>query len=180
MGDNAMSDASLLNRGRVSGVLLVLLGAWGAIIPFVGPYFGYAYTPDKEWAYTSGRLWLSVLPGAAAFLGGLLVIVSERAAVAGALLAALGGAWFVVGQPVTTLAVTSGSISPGTPVTSSGAAFGAGTMRFLEGLGFFYGLGIVIVFFAALALGQVAIALLMTGRDNAGPLSTPEHQDQLG
>ncbi len=173
-----MTDAYLLNRGRVSGTLLVLLGAWGAIIPFVGPYFGYAYTPDKAWAYTSGRLWLSVLPGAAAFVGGLLVVVSERAAVAGALLAALGGAWFVIGQPVTALAVTSGSISAGTPVTS-GAAFGAGTMRFLEGLGFFYGLGILIVFFAALALGQFAVALLVRGR-GAQPLSSPDHQDLLG
>jgi hypothetical protein len=174
-----MTYAPLLNRGRVSGTLLVLLGAWGAIIPFVGPYFGYAYTPDKAWAYTSGRLWLSILPGAAAFVGGLVVVVSERAAVAGALLAALGGAWFVVGLPVTALAVTSGSISPGSPVTSSGAMFGASTMRFLEGLGFFYGLGILIVFFAALALGQVALALLTRGRV-AEPASTPEQQQQLG
>ena len=43
----------------VSGVLLILLGAWGAVVAFVGPYFHYAYTPDKAWAYNSGRLWLS-------------------------------------------------------------------------------------------------------------------------
>jgi hypothetical protein len=158
-----MTDASLLNRGRVSGSILVLLGAWGAVIPFVGPYFSYAYTPDRAWAYNSGRLWLSVLPGAAAIVGGLLIIVSERSGMAGALLAALGGAWFVIGQPVTALVQTTGSISPGTPVVSSGAAFGASTMRFLEGLGFFYGVGILIVFFAALALGQVALALLTRG-----------------
>lgn len=172
-----MTDASLLNRGRVSGSILVLLGAWGAIIPFIGPYFGYAYTPDKVWTYTSGRLWLSILPGAAAFLGGLLIVVSERAGIAGALLAALGGAWFIVGQPITALVQTSGSISPGTPVTSSGAAFGASTMRFLESLGFFYGVGILIVFFAALALGQVAIALLTLRHDNAPPVQAKERQD---
>jgi hypothetical protein len=180
MGDNAMTDASLLNRGRVSGSILVLLGAWGAIIPFVGPYFGYAYTPDRVWAYTSGRLWLSVLPGAAAFLGGLLIVVSERAGIAGALLAALGGAWLILGQPITSLVKAGGSINPGTPVTSSGAAFGASTMRFLEGLGFFYGVGILIVFFAALALGQVAIALLMLSRDTAEPFDAREHQGTFG
>ena len=27
------------SRGAASGFLLVLLGAWGALIPFVGPYF---------------------------------------------------------------------------------------------------------------------------------------------
>jgi hypothetical protein len=153
-----MTPASELNRGRASGVLLMLLGAWGALVPFVGPYFGYAYTPDKAWAYTTGRLWLSVLPGAAAFLGGLLIAASARAAVSGAVLAAAGGAWFVIGRPVTALAVTSRSIRPGVPVAHHGAAFGAATMHFLEGLGFFYGLGIVIMFYAALALGQAAAA----------------------
>ena len=45
------------SRGALSGVLLVLLGAWGALVAFVGPYFHYAFTPDRAWAYTSGRLW---------------------------------------------------------------------------------------------------------------------------
>jgi hypothetical protein len=153
-----MTDASLLNRGRVSGSLLMLLGAWGALIPFAGPYFGYAYTPDKAWAYTSGRLWLSIVPGAAAFLGGILVASSARTAAAGGTLAALGGAWFVIGQAVMAIAITTGSITAGSPVASTGAVFGPATMRFLEGLGFFYGVGVVTVFLAALALGKVVAA----------------------
>ena len=151
-----MTGASLLGRGRASGILLMLLGAWGAVIPFVGPYFGYAYTPDKTWAYTSGRLWLSIVPGAAALLGGVLIIVSARTTWAGGLLAALGGAWFVLGQAVMAVAVTSGSVTAGSPVTSAGAAISPATLRFLEGLGFFYGLGVVVVFLAARALGQAA------------------------
>ena len=51
------------SRGGVTGVLLIILGAWGGLVPFVGPYFHYAYTPDKAWAYTSGRLYLSIVPG---------------------------------------------------------------------------------------------------------------------
>ena len=35
------------SRGAVSGLLLVILGAWGALIPFVGPHFNFAYTPDR-------------------------------------------------------------------------------------------------------------------------------------
>ena len=46
------------SRGAFSGFLLILLGLWGALIPFVGPYFHYAYTPDKAWTYNTGRLWL--------------------------------------------------------------------------------------------------------------------------
>jgi len=148
----------------------VLLGAWGALVPFVGPMFGYAYTPDKAWAYTSGRLWLSVLPGAATLFGGLLVLASPRAAAFGGVLAGLAGAWFVIGPAVAALAFPSGSVSPGTPVGTSGP-FGAATMHFLEGLGFFYGLGVVIVFFAALALGKSAAARA-AGRGYLAPENT--------
>jgi hypothetical protein len=161
-----MASASLANRGRTTGSLLLLLGAWGALVPFVGPYIGFAYTPDKAWAYTSGRLWLSVLPGAAVFIGGLLITGTDRGAGAGAYLAALGGIWFVIGQPITAFAISSASnpISAGTPVAEHGAIFAPATMRFLEPLGFFYGLGVVIIFLAALTLGEVIVARLAARR----------------
>lgn len=136
----------------LSGLLLVLLGAWGALIPFIGPYFHYAYTPDKAWSYTTGRLWLEILPGLATALGGLILLASARrpAAMFGAFLAALGGAWFVVGNLVSTL--WNGSTpEAGVPVGSTLSRLA------LEELGFFIGLGVVIVFFAALALGRCAV-----------------------
>jgi hypothetical protein len=140
------------SRGAVSGLLLILLGAWGGLIPFVGPYFHYAYTPDKAWSYTTGRLWLEILPGAAALLGGLVVLASARRplAITGAFLAALGGAWFVVGNLVSTF--WNGS-TPQAGVPAGGTI----TRLALEELGFFGGLGVVIVFFAALALGRCAV-----------------------
>src|SRR5258708_4604841 len=107
-----MINQPLAGRGRASGALLVLLGAWGALIPFVGPYFGYAYTPDKAWAYTSGRLVLSVVPGAAVFLGGLLVLASGGAAAIGGFFAAAGGAWVVVGAEVMAVAARGGAQWP--------------------------------------------------------------------
>jgi hypothetical protein len=139
-------------RGAFSGVMLVLLGAWGGLIPFIGPYFHYAYTPDKAWVYTTGRLWLEILPGAAAVLGGLLVLGSARrhTAMFGAFLAALGGAWFVVGNLVSTL-WNSGTPQAGVPTGTSLTRLAA------ENLGFFTGLGVLIVFFAALALGRFAV-----------------------
>lgn len=175
-----MTSAALANRGRTSGILLMLLGAWGALVPFVGPYFGYAYTPDKAWAYTSGRLWLSVMPGAAAFLGGLLIVFSDRVAPAGACLAVLGGVWFVVGVPVIALARPAGSISPGSPVISHGALFSMPTMRFLEQLGFFYGAGVAILFFAALALGEVLVARMAADRYRDRMADTMATEDQFG
>lgn len=49
------------SRGMLSGGLLVLLGIWGGLVPFWGPQFDYAYTPDTTWTWTWGRLWLEVL-----------------------------------------------------------------------------------------------------------------------
>src|SRR5215469_115304 len=104
-------------RGVGSGVLLILLGAWGALIPFIGPYFHFAYTPDVAWTYTVGRFWLEILPG--------VVTAIRPAAVVGACLAAAGGAWFALGSLVAPLWTGYGTVgpyaipaalNPGTPV----------------------------------------------------------------
>jgi hypothetical protein len=139
------------SRGAFSGFLLMLLGLWGALIPFVGPYFDYAYTPDKAWTYNTGRLWLELLPGAAVFLGGFLLMVARgrHTALFGALLAAVAGAWFTLGpvlSPLWNHHVPMG----GSPASSTVY------MRIMEQLGFFTALGVVIVFVAAVALGRIA------------------------
>jgi hypothetical protein len=147
------------SRGGVSGVLLILLGAWGGLAPFVGPYFHFAYTPDKAWAYTSGRLWLSIVPGAAALVGGVAVTFASHRGVGifGAVLAALGGVWFIIGSAVTTVVVVNPSISPGTPLARSVGSISVAKWQFFEGLGFFTATGILILFFGALALGRFSV-----------------------
>ena len=139
------------SRGAFSGFLLILLGLWGALIPFIGPYFHYAYTPDKAWTYNTGRLWLELLPGAAVFLGGVLLMAARRrhTALFGALLAAAAGAWFTLGpvlSPLWNNHVAMGGSPAGSTVY----------MRIMEQLGFFTALGVVIVFVAGAALGRVA------------------------
>ena len=138
------------SRGAASGFLLVLLGAWGALIPFIGPYFHYAYTPEGAWTYTTARLWLEVLPGAAVFLGGVLLMIAtgRHVALFGAILAAAAGAWFTLGtilSPLWNHHVTLG----GSPASSTVS------MRIMEQLGFFSALGVVIVFIAAAAFGRI-------------------------
>ena len=61
------------SRGLVVGLCLVVLGIWGAIIPFVGPYFHYAFINLQRWHFIYGRLWLDIIPGAATFFAGLLL-----------------------------------------------------------------------------------------------------------
>lgn len=138
------------SRGAFSGVLLVLLGIWGALLPFVGPYAHFGFHPDETWIYGTDRLELCVAPGAATALGGFVAVAGTHRVVAsaGAWLAALGGAWFVVGTQVAVLWDVNGIGDP------------LGTTRgrhLAEQLSGFTGLGVVIVFLAAVAIGRFAV-----------------------
>ena len=139
------------SRGALSGVLLILLGAWGGLIAFIGPYFHYAYTPASAWSYTSGRFWLEILPAAGAVAGGLILLASSSrpAALFGAWLAAISGAWFALG-PLIGPIWRGHQVSAGTPV-------GGAIARSLEQIGFFTGLGLAVAFVAAVALGRLTV-----------------------
>ena len=157
------------SRGAVSGLLLVVLGAWGALIPFVGPHFNFAYTPDRDWAWTTARGWLEVLPGAATVVGGLLLIFSGNriTAIVGGWLAALAGAWFVIGGQVAPLL---GIGSAGDPIAATDRKRAA-----LE-VSYFSGLGALIVFISGVALARLAVRLardVEAFMDPAEPVSVP-------
>ncbi|BBX16904.1 hypothetical protein CRI77_18040 [Mycolicibacterium duvalii] len=138
------------SRGAASGLLLILLGAWGALIPFIGPMFDFAFSPDQAWAWTTGRGWLQVLPGVVAAVGGLLLLMSRNRATAmlGAWLAVAAGVWFVIGRA---LAGPLGLGDAGVPVAVTEAKTVA-----LE-LTYFYGLGALIVFLGAAAVGRISV-----------------------
>jgi hypothetical protein len=138
-------------RGAVSGALIALLGAWGALIPFIGPSFGYSIGPDDAWNWTNGRLWLSLLPGVVAVVGGLTLMLSARRPTAsfGALLGVLAGTWFIVGPTVSQL------WNDG--VSQAGTVHGSDTLQVFEVLGYFLALGALILYFAATALGRLSV-----------------------
>jgi hypothetical protein len=138
------------SRGAVSGLLLIILGVWGALIPFIGPYFHFAYTPDQMWAWSSARGWLEVFPGAVAAAGGVLLLISGNRATAmlGGWLAVIAGAWFVVGR---TLASTLQLGSVGQPIGATDAK------RALLEIAYFSGLGALIVFLGAAALARMSV-----------------------
>ena len=147
-------------RGMVSGIGLMLLGAWGAIIPFIGSHFNYTYTPDHSWDWTSGRGYLEVLPGALAVLAGLGLIITKHRATGSifAWFGVLAGAWFVVGPLI---APTWDANAVGTPV-------GGTRMTAVEQIGIFFGLGAAIVLLAATAVGRFSM--------NVAPVAEPAHE----
>jgi hypothetical protein len=138
------------SRGALSGLLLLLLGAWAALAPFVGPSADFGYSPGNDtWIWTDGRGLFSVLPGAVAAFGGMLLLVSASrvAAALGAGLAVVSGAWLVVGP----------SLAPLWNGPSIGAPLGTGDRTIAEQLALFTGVGLLIVYLGAMALGRLAV-----------------------
>jgi hypothetical protein len=138
------------STGTFSGLVIAILGVWGALIPFVGPYFDYSFGVNSAWHYTTDRLWLCILPGALALLAGL-ILLAARTRTAGAFggwLAIVAGAWFVIG-PAVSLTWEAGPGPIGSPLFGS-------ARQMAELIGYFYGLGALIVAFGAFAAGRFA------------------------
>ena len=145
-----------LRLGRVglgtAGVVAVLASAWGGIVPYVGPIFGFSADGAGSWYWNLSHSVLALVPGAIGVLLGLFVIAESRGvtvgkgrlslATAGTLLI-LCGAWFAVGPyawPV---------------LTNSGTYIAASThTRFLTyELGYSVGVGLVLVMCGAFVAG---------------------------
>lgn len=145
-----------LRLGRVglgtAGVVAVLASAWGGIVPYVGPIFGFSADGAGSWYWNLAHSVLALVPGAIGVLLGLFVIAESRGvtvgkgrlslATAGTLLI-LCGAWFAVGPyawPV---------------LTNSGTYIAASThTRFLTyELGYSVGVGLVLVMCGAFVAG---------------------------
>lgn len=154
------------SRGAASGFLLILLGLWGALVPFIGPYFDFAYDPDTPWTWTGGRGWLEVLPGVLTVAGGLLLLASGNRATAmlGGWISVVAGVWFVVGR---LFAGPWGLGDVGTPVADTVAR------QIAMELLFFSGLGALIIFLGATALGRLSVRSLRDVRYAQRPVTAP-------
>lgn len=88
---------------EMAGLLVVLVGAWGGIVPYVGPVFGFNGDGSAAWTWNLSHAMLSFAPGAVALGCGLIVLLAG-ASLAGrpvlafaGLMVAVCGAWFIIG-----------------------------------------------------------------------------------
>jgi len=132
-------------RIRLFGLLLILLGAWGGIVAYAGPAFGYRMDPGPAWQWTTAHWQLHAAPGAAVVLGGLLVLFAAPRVLArlGAALAVLGGLWLILGPLFASLWLRSAETQLAATTLHAAA----------RPLGYHYGTGALIVAVAAYAWG---------------------------
>jgi hypothetical protein len=100
------------------GLLTVLIAAWGGILPFVGPSFGYSADGTGSWHWNLAHALLSLAPGAVGVLVGAVILAETRGVVVGrgrfaltmvGILGVLSGAWFVVGPLAWPVITTQGA-----------------------------------------------------------------------
>jgi hypothetical protein len=135
----------------VVGLGILLISAWGGIIPFVGPSFGYNANGTSSWHWNLSHALLALAPGAAGCVAGLYLLgraTSWRpgqggSAFAGTLALACG-AWFAIG-PVSW------------PVLWTRSYFvGASPLHELAyQVGYALGPGLILAGFGALVLGMI-------------------------
>lgn len=151
------------------GVLVALVGAWGGIVAYAGPSFGFGMGSSGAWTWTEGRATLHLAPAIAAIVGGLVLLAARTRGtrLLGGLLAMVGGVWFVIGPSLSPLWEGSASAAGSTGSHMMGGAMGSHmmggtttstTMQALQGLGYHYGTGALIAVLAAFAVGLVAAA----------------------
>jgi hypothetical protein len=152
-------------------LLIILVGAWGGIVPFVGPIFGYRAGRSGSFAWTAPHVFLYLVPGAVAMAFGLVLLGSAidrvgRVGVAkglAALIVVACGAWFALGPAVW-------------PIFSSSAVFSPATgalPRFLNYLGYNLGPGLLLTALGAMALVRPMARSYLVSSPAAGPAVPP-------
>lgn len=88
-----------------TGLAALIVGAWGALAGYIGPYFAFRPVNTHVWVASWQNGLLHLLPGAAAAAAGLMLLAMgpARRSVRGgafmlpAVLLLAAGAWFVIG-----------------------------------------------------------------------------------
>lgn len=139
--------------------IIILLGLFAGIIPFVGPLFDFGMGPEPAWVMTMSRFVRHVLPAAAVVIGGAMLMPrSGSLRAAGASLAMLGAAWITIAP------IVLGRGGEGVPAL----------IDILRPLAYHFGTGVVIAILAGYAAGL----LPRRERTEAGRVRTERSEER--
>jgi hypothetical protein len=160
-----------------AGFVALLVSAWGGIVPFVGPTFGFSADGASSWHWNLAHAALGLAPGAVGFLFGLSLLVPSVSTVGrrriglslAGLLAVASGAWFAIGPLAW-------------PVLSSANTYfvSASSMRMLEySIGYSLGPGLILAMAGAFAWGWGARHDQPLGVTAGSPVAAPVTESSM-
>jgi hypothetical protein len=112
----------------IAGGVALAVGAWGALVPYIGHAIHYSADGSSTWTWNLQHGLLSLLPGAVAVGGALLLVggawirqgsavISHRIALgAASVLLGLSAVWFLIGTAVWPIYWSSSVLAPASPV----------------------------------------------------------------
>ena len=181
-------DRTHANRDRVGvgsgklavvGAVALLASAWGGIVPFVGPIFGFSADGSASWHWNAAHAVLALIPGALGVFLGFIVMEEARGAAVGrrrmtltmaGTLLVLCGAWFAIGPFAWPILSTTSSY------------FGAGShlraLAYVVGYGI--GPGLVLVGCGAFVAGWAARPQPQLAAPSERPIMPEERQTVSG
>src|SRR5450631_1753128 len=141
-------EEARVNGGRAGivtvGVVTILISAWGALIPFVEPIFGFHATGTPSLRWNAAHTLLAVVPGVVGVVMGFVVLWAASQVAVGrgrmslvwaGLITILSGAWFIVGPRAWPVITTHGVyFAPASPLRG-----------LLHQVGYALGTGVILV-----------------------------------
>jgi hypothetical protein len=155
----------------ILGLLIVLVGGWAGIIPYIGPRFGYRANGPASFHWTTVHSLLYLVPGAVAVAWGLVILIilavrGGRGLPFVKALAALGviacGAWFVLGPVVWPIFSSAVVFAPAQPL-----------VRFVNEVGYNLGPGLVLTILGTIVLARPATDGYLLRSPGARPATVP-------
>jgi hypothetical protein len=152
---HAVAAGGLPTGLALIGLLTIAIGAWGAIVPYIGPTFGYRANGSASWVWAWQHSLLYLIPGAVAVATGLWMwaMAARTRAGAGRLGSAFAGvvllatgSWFALGPLVWPIFYSTPVFTPASPLTN-----------FLHQLGYNIGPGLVLATLAGMTLASAAV-----------------------
>jgi hypothetical protein len=153
---HARRDAVGEHVGRIGlgtvGMVTILVSAWGGLVAYVGPGFGYSADGAGSWHWSLSHSVLALIPGALGVLSGFVILGRVPGIVGGkgritvamaGFIALICGAWFVIGPLAW-------------PVIRSGHGYfvAASPLRELENqVGYALGTGLILAACGAFVIG---------------------------
>jgi hypothetical protein len=135
----------------LGGFLALLVSAWAAIVPFVGPSFGFSPDGTASWTWNRAHALGALVPGLVSLLACLIIVILARhpsgtlvpsRLVSAGLLIFLCGAWFA-SVPVVWPVLVGSYFRDASPSLTLASWMGSAT-----------GPGVLLAAFGAFAMGR--------------------------